>query len=232
MTIKPEFDAELAALPAPPRADRASTSALLVVTALVALLVAAGVYQDAAYASTNDATVLDDFGSPTLRSNTFVHAKVLLGAGGGVRFERPLRDQAFRLLPVLALQDGREKEPKDPTPLTQGRALWVEVEVPKSERVNPTTVSRFVPQEAVTGRLLRLDQGGLAGLIGGSRHGDVRELAARLNPERAGEVWMIAADETPSSVWKSAWLFGLCLLVAGFCLISVVRLRAPLRRAT
>jgi hypothetical protein len=139
---KEELDPELLDLPDPPKQGRTLTVALLVFTAVASLLMLLALRRDAAYAFTpTDARDVGDLTTApvsTFGENQYVRANVMLGAGGAIRYERPLVSDSFRLMPVAGRED-----------------VWVEVRVPpRGENV------RWVPPTQVTGRLVRFDEAG------------------------------------------------------------------------
>ena len=139
---KEELDPELLELPDPPKQGRTLTVALLVFTALCSLLMLLALRRDAAYAfAPTDARDVGDLTtakSDTFVENQYVRANVMLGAGGAIRYERPLVSDSFRLMPVAGRDD-----------------VWVEVRVPpRGENV------RWVPPTQVSGRLVRFDTAG------------------------------------------------------------------------
>lgn len=139
---KEELDPELLDLPDPPKHGRTLTVALLVFTALASLLMLLALRRDAAYAfAPADARELGDLTTAkadTFVENQYVHASVMLGAGGAIRYERPLVSDSFRLMPVAGRDD-----------------VWVEVRVPpRGENI------RWVPPATVQGRLVKFDTAG------------------------------------------------------------------------
>ena len=139
---KEELDPELLELPDPPKQGRTLTVALLLFTAACSLLMLLALRRDAAYAfATTDARDVGDLTSAKtdgFLENQYVRANVTVGAGGAIRYERPLVSDSFRLMPVAGRDD-----------------VWVEVRVPpRAENV------RWVPPTQVTGRLVRFETAG------------------------------------------------------------------------
>ncbi len=138
------IDPELLDLPDPPRGQRAFTVAVLALAALAALAMTFALRGDVLYALAagrpkdlgdlhwTDNRVLD------IHVDSFVSGDALLGAAGGLRYDRPLRDDTFRALPVAGRDD-----------------LWVEVRVPAGEENG-----RWEPPRSFQGRLERLDAAG------------------------------------------------------------------------
>ncbi|MBX3230749.1 MAG: hypothetical protein KIT84_00920 [Labilithrix sp.] len=139
---KEELDPELLELPDPPKQGRTLTVALLVVTALASVAMLLALRRDAAYAfapaGAHDVGDLTTAAPAAFVENQYVHGAVMLGAGGAIRYERPLVSDSFRLMPVAGRDD-----------------VWVEVRVPpRGENV------RWVPPAEVSGRLVRFDKAG------------------------------------------------------------------------
>jgi hypothetical protein len=143
----PDIDPELLSLPNPPRAGRTLTILVLAVATVAALAMVFALRRDVAYALRDGAPVglgdLRTASDATLASyeNRLVRAEGLLGAAGGIRYERPLRDDTFRALPVA----GR----------SEAKGVWVEVSVPPGEENG-----RWQPPRSFVGRLVRFDAAG------------------------------------------------------------------------
>jgi hypothetical protein len=124
------------------------TVAWLAAGVVAALAIVFVLRRDTAYAlfasrnpdDLGDLRVASD-GELAAHDNGFVRATGLLGASGGIRYERPLRDDTFRALPVV----GR----------TSHAGVWVEVRVPAG-REN----GRWEPPRSFVGRLVRFDAAG------------------------------------------------------------------------
>jgi hypothetical protein len=172
-----EFDPELAALPAPSRRGRTTTVALLVLAVVAALAIAASLRREVAYAFAGDSpTPLGDLRSvtdATLRAsdNRLVRAEAMLGAAGGIRYERPLRDETFRTLPVVGRPD-----------------VWVDLQVPPGQENG-----RWEPPRTLTGRLTRMSASGL-------RHRELRQAIEDATHARVpADAWLLADGEEPSN---------------------------------
>jgi hypothetical protein len=139
-----DIDPELLDLPDPPRRQRSFTIAVLGLGALAALAMVFALRRDVLYAlgAAQPASLGDLHGAPRAvldgHVNSFVSGEALLGAAGGLRYERPLREDTFRSLPVAGRDD-----------------LWVEVRVPAGQENG-----RWEPPRAFQGHLERLDAAG------------------------------------------------------------------------
>ncbi|AKU98627.1 hypothetical protein AKJ09_05291 [Labilithrix luteola] len=141
-TQREELDPELLELPDPPKRERTLTVVMLVVTAIASIAMIFALRRDAAYAFTDahPADLGDLIQTPegAFQENRFVRGQGMLGAAAAIRYERPLTEGSFRLMPVA----GRPN-------------VWVEVRVPAgAENV------RYVPPSQFTGRLVRFETGG------------------------------------------------------------------------
>jgi hypothetical protein len=172
-----EFDPELAALPAPSRRGRTTTVALLVLAVVAALAIAASLRREVAYAFAGDSpTPLGDLRSvtdATLRAsdNRLVRAEAMLGAAGGIRYERPLRDETFRAVPVVGRPD-----------------LWVDLQVPPGQENG-----RWEPPRTLTGRLTRMSASGL-------RHHELRQaIEDATHVPVPADAWLLADGEEPAN---------------------------------
>jgi hypothetical protein len=201
------IDADLAALPAPPRHEkRLAVVALLLVSALSAGF-AVTLRTDLGYAMRD--TQERDLGSiasnaiPAHMNNQYVHVTGMLGAADAIRYERPFSDGSFRLAPLMGRTD-----------------TWVEMRVPpKSEN------GRFVPPAEFRGRLVRVDDAG-------ARHRGLSYVVTRatgLNMPAAS--WLLVVDEDPKS---ARWSLALAALCAGFfavCIAAVFRISRRIKSA-
>jgi hypothetical protein len=139
-----EIDPELVELPDPPRRQRSFTLAVLFLGVIAALAMVFALRHDVAYAfGGGHPTSLGDLRTADLavlasHVNEFVAGDALLGAAGGLRYERPLREDTFRALPVAGRAD-----------------LWVEVRVPAGEESG-----RWEPPRSFEGHLERFDAAG------------------------------------------------------------------------
>jgi hypothetical protein len=139
-----EVDPELASLPGPPRRGQALTVVILAVAAAAALAMAAAVRGEIAYAIARRTPVtLGDLRTATpdmlaQADNQFVRAEGLLGAAGGIRYERVLVEDTFRTLPVAGRRD-----------------VWVDLRVPAGHENG-----RWEPPTTLLGRLVRFEEAG------------------------------------------------------------------------
>jgi hypothetical protein len=139
-----EADPELVSLPSPPRRQRTLTLVLLALATVASCAMAAALRGDVEYAlsSSSPASLGDLRATPAdmlARSeNRFVRAEGMLGAAGGIRYERLFAADTFRTLPVAGRGD-----------------VWVDIRVPTG-----TEGGRWQPPLTMTGRLVRLDDAG------------------------------------------------------------------------
>jgi hypothetical protein len=187
-------DPELVQLPGPPRRARSLTAAVLLVAALAALLATASLLREVAYALAGGTPAgLGDLrgvtdAALTANENRPVRGEGMLGAAGGIRYERPFVEGSFRTLPVA----GRA-EPFD---------MWVEVRVPSGQENG-----RWEPPRAFAGRLVRLD-------AAGPRHRGLRAAIEQATHERIPRgAWLVVDGEDPAD---ARWAIVLSVLFLGF----------------
>jgi hypothetical protein len=132
----------------------------------------------------------------TANENRFVRGEAMLGAAGGIRYERPLVADSFRTLPVAGRDD-----------------LWVDVRVPAGQENG-----RWEPPRTFAGRLVRFGDAG-------PRHRGIAEAIARVTHERVpASAWLVVDGEEPaSSRWVLA-LAAALLTFAVWNVLSGVRL--------
>ena len=194
-----ELDPELLDLPDPPKRDRTMTVGLLVFTALASLAMVFALRRDAAYAfaetQTRELGDLNTANASTFVENQYVHGQAMLGAAHAIRYERPLVEGSFRLMPVMRTgsADMTGAAPSD---------VWVEVRVPpRGENV------RWVPPSSFSGRLVRFE-------TAGPRH---RGLADAVRDATGQEVpktaWLLVDGAAPSD---ARWAVLLVALFVGF----------------
>jgi len=177
---KDELDPDLALLPYPPRRERTLTLLVLAFAAMAALAMAFALRHDVAYALRGGAAAsLGDLRSVTADAlarseNRRVHAEAMLGAAGGIRYERLLSEDTFRAVPVAGRRD-----------------LWVEVRVPAGEESG-----RWEPPRSFTGRLVRFD-------AAGPRHRGLASAIEQANHEPLPiGAWLLVDGEEPAgAIW-------------------------------
>lgn len=175
---KNEPDPELLALPAPPRRERTLAIGILVVAAVAALAMAFALRGEVVYALSDRSPVgvgnLQRITADTLdaNANRYVSAEGLLGAAGGIRYERPFVADSFRTLPVAGRAD-----------------LWVDVRVPAGEESG-----RWEPPRSFTGRLVRF------GAAGPRHRGLASAIAGTTQVRVPASAWLLVDGEDPPSV--------------------------------
>lgn len=137
-----EVDPELLELPDPPKRERTLVIGMLLFTAIASLAMIVALRRDAAYAFAPEtpAEIGDLASAPSsaFAENRFVRGNGMLGAAHAIRYERPVTEGSFRLMPIAGHPN-----------------VWVEVRVPAgAENV------RYVPPEQFTGRLVRFETAG------------------------------------------------------------------------
>jgi len=184
-----EIDPELLSLPNPPRGGRTLAVLILGAAAAAAIAMAFVLRHDVAYALAKASpSTLGDLRSATgaaLESseNHFVRAEAMLGAAGGIRYERPFVDDTFRTLPVA----GRTN-------------VWVDVRVPEGQESG-----RWEPPRSFTGRLVRFD-------LAGPRHRALAAAIERATGvDVPAGAWLLVDGEAPESVRWAIVLAGLFL---------------------
>jgi hypothetical protein len=209
------LDPELAELPDPPRRARTVTVLILAVATVAALLATLGLAREIAYALASSRPVelgaLGELrsasqGALEANENRLVRAEAMLGAAGGIRYERPFVVDSFRTLPVLgALGRG----PLD---------MWVEVRVPSGEENG-----RWEPPRTFTGRLVRLD-------AAGPRHRGLRAAIeqATHQPVAAGS-WLLVDGEEPVDARWAIVLGAMFLGFAGWNAVTIARILRRVR---
>lgn len=197
-----DVDPELVNLPDPPRQGRTLTILILLLSVVGSLGMVLALARDAAYALLSAAPAnLGDLGTadgPTLRSldNKFVSAEGRLGAAGGIRYERPLRDDTFRALPVAGRTD-----------------LWVEVRIPPKEETG-----RWEPPRSFAGHLTALDA------VGPSHRGLRGAIEGLTNTAIPRAAWVLADGEEPSGARWVVLLAAAFLGAAAFNALALVRI--------
>ncbi len=181
---------------------------ILFLATIAALLASAGLYREVAYAfSSGQAANLGDLrvaAAPALAGsvNGTVQAEGMLGAAGGIRYERPFVEGSFRTLPVV----GRA-EPFD---------MWVEVRVPDGQESG-----RWQPPRTFMGRLVRLD-------AAGPRHRGLRAAIEQATGARVPDgAWLLVDGEDPAD---ARWAVLLAIVFLTFAAWNVVAIARIVRR--
>jgi hypothetical protein len=197
-----ELDPELLALPDPPRRERTLTVVVLAVAAVLSLAMVFGLRHDVSYALGGGTAVdvgdLHAASEAALASyeNRYVRAEALLGAAGGIRYERPFVDDTFRTLPVAGRRD-----------------LWADVRVPAGQESG-----RWEPPHTFTGRLVRFEGAGPRhrGLAGAIERASSTEVPAG--------AWLVIDGEAPDKARWTILLAAMFLGCAVWNLIAIRRI--------
>jgi len=203
---KDELDPELLALPDPPRRERTLTVVVLALAATLSLAMVVGLRRDVAYAlATGTPAALDlrEATAATLASNEnhLVHTELMLGAAGGIRYERPFVDDSFRTLPVALRED-----------------VWVDVRVPAGQENG-----RWEPPRTFTGRLVRFD-------AAGPRHrGLASAIAQTTGRSVPAGAWLLVDGEDPESARWTILLAAMFLGFAAWNAAAIARIVRKVR---
>jgi hypothetical protein len=202
-----ELDPELLALPDPPRRERTLTVVVLAVAAVLSLAMVFALRHDVAYAvGGSTAADLGDLHAATEATlagfdNRYVRAESLLGAAGGIRYERPFVDDTFRTLPVAGRRD-----------------VWVDVRVPAGQETG-----RWEPPRTFTGRLVRF--GG-----SGPRHRGLASAIERASStEVPAGAWLLIDGEAPEKARWTILLAAMFLGCAAWNMIAITRIVRKVR---
>lgn len=190
------IDPELLSLPDPPRRERNLTVAVLALTAVASLAMCVALARDAAYAfAGRRAAELGDLNRAPASGfveNTLVRGEGLVGAAGGIRYERPFEPDTYRLVPFAGRSD-----------------LWVELRVPAGQESG-----RWVPPSSFEGRLVRFDRAGLRhrglGSVADAVPGGAWLVVDGETPERANWAVTLVAIFFGFVVWNA---FGIARLL-------------------
>jgi hypothetical protein len=197
-----QLDPELASLPDPPRQHRTVTLIVLALAAAAAFAMVIALRADVVYAfagatpaNLGDLRALPD-SALAAHENRFVRGEAMLGAAGGIRYERLLSEDTFRTVPVA----GR-------------RELWVEVRVPAGQESG-----RWEPPRVFTGRLVHFDGAG-------PRHRGLASAIERATQERLPSgAWLLVDGEDPAHARQTALLAALFLGFAAWHVGALVRM--------
>lgn len=199
---KDELDPELLALPAPPRRERTLTVVVLALAAALSLAMVFALRRDVAYAFASSTPAglgeLRIASAETLAANEnrMVGAEGMLGAAGGIRYERPFLDDTFRTLAVAGRED-----------------VWVDVRVPAGQESG-----RWEPPRAFTGRLVRF---GAAGPRHRGLATAIERTTGRTVPPGA---WLLVDGEAPESARWTALLAAMFLGFAAWNAVAIARI--------
>jgi hypothetical protein len=195
-------DPELANLPRSTDRGRLLTLLVLVFGVVAALGMVVALASDASYAFSGAAAcALGDLStvSPAAlgaQENRTVTGVGLLGVAGALRYERPLREDTFRALPVLGRSD-----------------LWVEVRVPVGKEGG-----RWEPPRSFNGRLEKLD-------AGGPSHRGLRDAIEQAGHTRLPrDVWLIVDGDHPAQARWSLVLMIAFLSCAAWNAVAIARI--------
>jgi hypothetical protein len=195
-------DPELEALPTPSRRERTLAVTSLGLAVLASLVLAFMLRRDVAYAlSSRRAAFLGDLSSVTTSSlaaheNRLVSGSGLLGAAGGLRYERPFRQDTFRTLPILGRVD-----------------LWIEVRVPAGQEGG-----RWVPPRAFMGRLERF------GATGPSHQGLRSSIELATGAKLSEGSWLLVDGEDLADARRAIVLSVLLLGLAAYNALGIARI--------
>lgn len=197
-----ELDPELLALPDPPKRARTFVLAVLALTACVSLAMVFALRRDVAYAiASSSAADLGDLrtaDAPSLatRENQLVTAHGMVGAAGGIRYERPFSEGSFRALPIAGRPD-----------------VWVEVRVPEGKENG-----RWEPPKTFAGRLVRFD-------ASGPRHrGLASAVQVATEAPVPRDAWLLVDGEAPAASRWSLALAALFLAFAAWNVAAMAKL--------
>jgi hypothetical protein len=175
---------------------------VLILGIVAALSMVLALSRDAAYAlSTGSPATLGDLanvsaGALAEHDNRTVVADGLLGVVGALRYERPLRESTFRVLPVLGRLD-----------------IWVEVRVPPGEEGG-----RWEPPRSFAGRLERLDGSGVS-------HRGLKDAIEQVtHVPLPGKVWLIVDGDDPAQARWSLVLLAVFLACAMWNAVAIARI--------
>jgi hypothetical protein len=197
-----QLDPELASLPDPPRQQRTLTLVILALAAVAAFAMVVALRADVVYAlaGTTPANLGDLHTAPSnildSHDNRFIRAEAMLGAAGGIRYERLLSEDTFRTVPVAGRRD-----------------IWVEVRVPAGQENG-----RWEPPRTFTGRLVHFDGAG-------PRHRGLASAIDRVTQERLPRgAWLLVDGEDPAHARRTALLAALFLGFAAWHIAALVKM--------
>jgi hypothetical protein len=199
---KDQLDPDLLALPAPPRRERTLTILVLALATVAALAMAAALRRDVCYALAGRSPAsLGDLltaspGTLAANENRLVRAEGMVGAAGGIRYERPFIEDTFRTLPVA----GRPQ-------------VWVDLRVPAGEETG-----RWVPPRSFTGRLVRFD-------ATGPRYRGLASAIQRTTHEAVPDgAWLVVDGEDPTNERWAVLLAAIFLGFAAWNVVAIAKI--------
>ncbi|MGA3120235.1 MAG: hypothetical protein ABSF69_05640 [Polyangiaceae bacterium] len=205
-----QVDPELVSLPDPPRVRQWLAMLVLVAGTVAAVAMAVLLRRDAAYAfaSATPSGVVDlrtaTQEALAAHDNALIRAEGLLGAAGGIRYERPLREDTFRALPIA----GR----------TEGDGVWVEVRVRSGQESG-----RWEPPRAFVGRLVRFDE------VGPRHRGIARAIEETTRMRVGASAFLLIDGEEPTQERWAVLLWAMFLGFAAWNAVVLARLARPVK---
>jgi hypothetical protein len=128
--------------------------------------------------------------------NRMVRADGMLGAAGGIRYERPFLDDTFRTLPVAGRDD-----------------VWVDVRVPAGQETG-----RWEPPRSFTGRLVHFG-------AAGPRHRGLATAIERTTGSTVPPgAWLLVDGEEPESARWTTLLAAMFLGFAAWNAVAIARI--------
>jgi hypothetical protein len=199
---KDELDPELLALPDPPRRERTLTVVVLALAAALSLAMVFVLRRDVAYALTSSTPAgVGDLHAATpgtleANANRLVRAEGMLGAAGGIRYERPFVEDTFRTLPVPGRSD-----------------VWVDLRVPAGQENG-----RWEPPRTFTGRLVRFE-------TAGPRHRGLADAVERTTGSHVpAGAWLVVDGEDPTGARWTLLLAAMFLGFAAWNAVAIARI--------
>ncbi len=198
-------DPELLQLPRPPRLERMVSVGLMIATGVLAAIMVVGLASDVRYALASGEP--EDIGDlarwtpdPSM-TNRFVRGTGRLGSVGGIRYDRPMERDSFRLNPVA----GNDK-------------IWVELRVPSGPEA-----ANLPPPTMLVGRLMPFQKAAL-------RYGGLaRSVREATGAELPSDAWVLVDGATPSTSRWTVALAALFAVFAAYNLITIARIVRPAR---
>lgn len=193
-----EVDPELAVLPRPPQKERTLSLVLMILTALFAVVLGAGLLADVRYALSvsepRDAGELASLVPDPSVGNRFVRGQGALDTAAAVRYETIFGREIFELAPIAG-----------------NRRIWVEMRVPDGEP------GKVLPPTTFVGRLVPLDSAAF-------RIRNWRVSGQLLSGAAGRDAWVLIDGAAPASLSWAVGLLGLLLVFAGYNLVTIARI--------